>query len=61
MLGMINNLGDQKKTLLQDKAEIERLQRELTITTELKVELQQRLEESLHEISELQRKNIAGH
>ena len=60
MLAMINNLGDQKKHLLQEKAESERLQRELTIATEQRIELQQRLEESLHEISELQRKSVAG-
>ena len=59
-LGMIGNLGDQKKHTINDKAEIERLQRDLTAATEQRVELQQRLEESHHEIAELQKKIVAG-
>ena len=57
---MISSLGDQKKHLLSDKAEIEKLQKELTIATEQRIDLQQRLEEGLHEIAELQKKCEAG-
>jgi hypothetical protein len=57
---MVSSLGDQKKNMINDKAEIERLQRDLTAATEQRIELQQRLEESHHEIAELQKKIVAG-
>ncbi len=59
-LGMISNLGDQKKNMINDKAEIDRLQRDLTAANEQRIELLQRLEESHQEISELQNKIVAG-
>lgn len=60
LLSVINFLGDQKKQLLSDKQEIERLERELIQTTEERLATEQRLDEALHEVSELQAKVITG-